>query len=267
MRSQTITLRLQDFWEAEGCLTVSPYSILADDGLTPALFFGALREGAWRACQLEEVVGFTAYGHHPGFRLHRRFQVILKGEAGEVQDVYLAGLQELGIDPGGHDIRLVPETWNSPCLAAHGCGWQVQIDWLRIGSIVYLRKVGNITPAPLPIRATYDLEPLFVFLREDIGQTDDLTMLGQDQRATYLREHADVTRINSIIDLIAIECDEAINKGLFIPAYDCVLACQRLVELLAARRERPSLELSDHRDRVAQLAHRCADAYLEIQHA
>jgi len=267
MTAETIALHLQEFWRAEGCLTAPQYAVLGDRGLTPALFFGALRNGTWRACQIEEVAGYSDFGQQPYLRLHRRFQVILKGEKGETQDVYLACLRELGVDPSGHDLRFVPESWDSPCLATRGYGWGVQLDWVRIGSICYLREVGGITPDPIPIRAIYDLEPLAMFMGEALEPADDLAPLAEDQFEKYVREQTDVARLNSIFDQVLKESDEAIDNGLFFPAYDLALVCQRLIETLAARRGHVLLDLSDHRDKVAQLAHRCANAYLEVQHA
>lgn len=267
MTSETITLHLQSFWRAEGCLTAPQYGVLSNRGLTPALFFGVLRDGTWQACQTENVAGYSDFGRRPYLRLHRRFQVILKGETRETQDVYLACLRKLGIDPTGHDIRFVPESWESPCLATHGYGWSVQLDWVRIGSICYLCEVGGITPDPIPIRAIYDLEPLTMFLGEDLERANDFVPLAEGQFEKYVRERTDLARLNSIFDQILKESDEAIDNGLFFPAYDLALICQRLVETLAARRGHVLLDLSDHRGKVAQLAQRCANAYLEVQHA
>ena len=59
---------------------------------------------------------------------HYQFQVILKPDPGNPQELYLKSLEALGIDPQKHDIRFVEDNWESPALGAWGLGWEVWLD-------------------------------------------------------------------------------------------------------------------------------------------
>ncbi len=43
-----------------------------------------------------------------------QYQVVLKPSPGDLQDLYLGSLIEIGIDPLKHDIRFVEDDWESP---------------------------------------------------------------------------------------------------------------------------------------------------------
>ncbi len=68
------------------------------------------------------------YGENPN-RLyqHHQYQVILKPSPDNVEELYLASLEALGVNPLDHDIRFVEDNWEAPTLGAWGLvgkfGW------------------------------------------------------------------------------------------------------------------------------------------------
>jgi glycyl-tRNA synthetase len=52
------------------------------------------------------------YGENPNrIQCHTQYQVILKPEPGDAQQLYLGSLEVLGIDVRAHDVRFVEDNW------------------------------------------------------------------------------------------------------------------------------------------------------------
>jgi glycyl-tRNA synthetase alpha chain len=79
--------------------------------------------------------------------------VILKPCPDNVQDLYLASLEHLGIDLAEHDIRFVEDDWESPTLGAWGLGWEVWIDGMEC-QFTYFSRWGH-RPQPPSVELTY----------------------------------------------------------------------------------------------------------------
>ncbi|KAF6152973.1 hypothetical protein GIB67_021578, partial [Kingdonia uniflora] len=57
----------------------------------------------------------SRYGENPNrLQRHTQFQVILKPDPGNSQDLFIRSLSALGIDVNEHDIRFVEDNWESP---------------------------------------------------------------------------------------------------------------------------------------------------------
>ena len=54
----------------------------------------------------------SRYGENPNrLQTHTQFQVILKPDPGNPQELYLGSLEALGIDIDAHDVRFVEDNW------------------------------------------------------------------------------------------------------------------------------------------------------------
>ena len=95
-------------------------------------------------------------------RLQRyyQFQVILKPSPDNVQELYLASLEAIGIDPLEHDIRFVEDNWESPTLGAWGLGWEVWLDGQEVSQFTYFQQCGGIDCKPVCAEITYGIEPV-----------------------------------------------------------------------------------------------------------
>jgi glycyl-tRNA synthetase len=94
-----------------------------------------------------------------------QFQVILKPDPGNPQDIYLESLQALGIDPAKHDIRFVEDNWQQPAIGAWGLGWEVWLDGQEITQFTYFQQCGGIDLDPVSVELTYGLERIAMTLQ------------------------------------------------------------------------------------------------------
>ncbi len=107
------------------------------------------------------------YGDNPN-RLfkHTQFQVITKPPIANLQEVYLASLEAIGIDLRQHDIKFEEDNWESPTLGAWGIGWQVMLDGLEITQFTYFQQCGGEDLDPIAAEITYGLERIAAFLQD-----------------------------------------------------------------------------------------------------
>lgn len=121
---QDALLRLAEYWASRGCLVVQPVNTKVGAGtLNPATFLRVLGPEPWRVAYVEPSVrpDDSRYGDNPNrLQTHTQYQVVLKPEPGDAQDLYLGSLEALGVDLGRHDVRFVEDNWASPALGAWG---------------------------------------------------------------------------------------------------------------------------------------------------
>lgn len=91
------------------------YNIQVGAGtMNPATFLRVNGPEPWNACYPEPSVrpDDSRYGDNPNrVQRHTQFQVIMKPDPGNPQELYLGSLQALGIDIKAHDIRFVEDNW------------------------------------------------------------------------------------------------------------------------------------------------------------
>src|SRR5271166_2869572 len=195
------------------------------------------------------------YGENPN-RLykHQQLQVILKPSPPDVIDQYLGSLEAIGIDLRKHDIKFEEDNWEAPTLGAWGIGWQVMLDGLEITQFTYFQQCGGIDLDLVPAELTYGLERLAAFLQNkdslyDVEWTHgvkyaDVRFQEELQFSVYNFELADVHTLWQLFDLHEKECQRLIamypkyeDKARFpvLPAYDQVLKCSNLFNLLDSR--------------------------------
>src|SRR5277367_1797195 len=112
---QGLILALQRFWASQGCVILQPYDMEVGAGtFHPATLLRALGPRPWKAAfvQPSRRPKDGRYGENPNRLQHfYQFQVILKPSPQDLQALYLASLEAIGIDPRLHDIRFVEDDW------------------------------------------------------------------------------------------------------------------------------------------------------------
>jgi glycyl-tRNA synthetase len=124
------------------------YTQVGAGTMNPATFLRVLGPEPWNVAYVEPSVrpDDGRYGENPNrFQLHYQFQVILKPDPGNPQELYLDSLKALGIDPRQHDIRFVEDNWEQPAISAWGLGWEVWLDGQEITQFTYFQQVGGVT--------------------------------------------------------------------------------------------------------------------------
>jgi len=218
------------------------------------------------------------YGENPyRFQQHYQFQVILKPDPGNPQELYLQSLQAIGIDAHKHDIRFVEDNWESPALGAWGLGWEVWLDGQEITQFTYFQQAGGFTLDPVSVEITYGLERIAMPLQghyhyRDLKWNQDYTMgevnyQGENEHSRYYFETADVERLRQMFDLFEKEANLALEKGLVLPAHDYILKCSHTFNVLDTRGAVGVTERQALFSRMRDLSHRSAQAYLNQRQA
>src|SRR5574341_514484 len=169
MTFQELILALENFWAKYGCVIQQPYDVEVGAGtMNPATFLRVLGPEPWNVAYVEPSRRPTdgRFGENPN-RLyqHHQFQVILKPNPPDVQEIYLGSLEAIGIDPLAHDIRFVEDDWESPTLGAWGLGWEVWLDGMESTQCTYFQQAGGIDCDPVSTELTYGLERLAMYVQ------------------------------------------------------------------------------------------------------
>jgi glycyl-tRNA synthetase len=276
MNFQNIILELQRFWGSQGCMIAQPYYTQVGAGTNnPATFLRVLGPEPWNVSYVEPSIrpDDGRYGENPN-RLQQffQFQVILKPDPGNPQELFLESLLAIGIDPAHHDIRFVEDNWNSPALGAWGLGWEVWLDGQEITQFTYFQQAGGMMLDPVSVEITYGLERIAMALQnvrhfQDINFNDhrtygDLFLQGEIEHSTYYFDTADVAHIRTMYDLFEAEAEVCLQKGLVLPAHDNVLKCSHTFNILDTRGAIGVTERQYFFGRMRDLSRRVAEAYL-----
>jgi len=284
---QTIIARLQAYWEAQGCVVVQPYHTEVGAGtFNPATFLRCLDARPWRAAYVEPSTRPTdgRYGENP-YRLghYYQYQVVIKPSPPDIQDVYLQSLVALGIDLAEHDVRFVEDNWEGPTLGAWGLGWEVWIDGMEATQFTYFQQLGGFDLDPITVELTYGLERLAMYLQgvdsvfdilwsrweEADGSLQTVTygdVYWENERefSTYSFEIADTDMLSKHFREYEVEAGRCLAARLPIPAYDYVLKCSHVFNMLDARGVISVTDRTMHIGRVRDLARKVAQLYLEV---
>ena len=274
---QSIILELQNFWSEQGCMIAQPYYTQVGAGTyNPCTYLRVLGPEPWNVGYVEPSIrpDDGRYGDNPNrLQQHHQFQVILKPDPGNPQEIYLQSLMAIGIDPAKHDIRFVEDNWNSPALGAWGLGWEVWLDGQEITQFTYFQQAGGIPVEPVAVEITYGLERIAMALQNvrhfkdiDFNGTrtyGDIFLQGEREHSTYYFETADVENIRKMYDLFEAEANSCLEKGLVLPAHDNVLKCSHTFNILDTRGAIGVTERQYFFGRMRDLARRVAEAYIE----
>ena len=274
---QQMILRLQAYWDQQGCALLQPYDMEVGAGtFHTATFLRAIGPEPWRAAYVQPSrrPKDGRYGDNPNRLQHYyQYQVVLKPSPPDIIDVYLASLQAIGIDLQANDVRLVEDDWESPTLGAWGLGWEVWLNGMEVTQFTYFQEVGSIACQPITGEITYGLERLAMYLQRvesvyDLQWTEgvsyrDVFHQNEVEQSTYNFELANVTVLFRHFDDYESEAKRMIEAGLALPAYEMVMKCSHTFNLLDARGAISVTERVAYIGRVRALARAVAQAYLE----
>jgi len=274
---QSIIFKLQKYWHEQGCLIWQPYHTEVGAGtMNPATFLRSLGPEPWNVAYVEPSIrpDDGRYGENPNrFYQHTQFQVILKPDRGNSQELYLGSLEAIGIDPQKHDIRFVEDNWAQPAISAWGLGWEVWLDGLEITQFTYFQQVGGISLDPIAVELTYGLERIAMALQgvrdfKDIQWNQhikygDVLLQNEQETSKYAFELADVERLRQMFDLYEAEAQVALENFQVLPAHDYVLKCSHTFNILDTRGAIGVTERQGYFRRMRALARSVAQVYVE----
>ncbi len=284
---QETVFALKRYWAERGVIMQEPFDAEVGAGtMCPETFLRVLGPKPYRVgyVQPSRRPADGRYGDNPN-RLykHQQFQLILKPSPDDVLDLYLGSLEAMGIDLSKHDIRFEEDNWESPTLGAWGVGWQVMLDGLEITQFTYFQQCGGVDLELVPAEITYGLERLVAFLQnvESIYDIEwapgfsyrDVRYLDELQLSVYNFEAADVGMLWDAFARHEGEAQRLIDGYAEAPslrypllaAYEQVLKCSNLFNLLDARGAISVTERVGIIARVRRLAVGVAKAWMDQQ--
>ncbi len=275
---QQIIMKLHAFWAEQGCVLWQPHNVQVGAGTNnPATLLRVLGREPWRVAYVEPSVrpDDGRYGDNPNrMQYYYQYQVILKPDPGNPQELYLQSLEALGINPREHDIRFVEDNWESPALGAWGLGWEVWLDGQEITQFTYFQQAGGIELNPVAVEITYGLERIALPLqgKNAVWQIDwmdngltygDMLLRAEIEHCTYYFEVADIDGLRQTYEVYERESKRALEAGLVAPAYDYILKCSHLFNVLDTRGAIGVTERASYFRRMREMTRRVARAFLQ----
>jgi glycyl-tRNA synthetase alpha chain len=288
---QGLILALQRFWADYGCVVLQPYDMEVGAGTShPATTLRALGPRPWNAAYVQPSrrPKDGRYGENPNrFQHYYQFQVILKPNPPNLQELYLASLSAIGIDPLVHDIRFVEDDWENPTLGAWGLGWECWCDGMEVSQFTYFQQVCGVDCFPVSGELTYGLERLAMYLqgvdngfelnfngREGAAKVTygDVFKQAEQEYSRHNFEHSDKDMLFKQFAMAESACKEYLAAGwadeahtrhlMVLPAYDQALKASHVFNLLDARGVISVTERQSYILRVRELTKACGEAWL-----
>ncbi|WP_374297096.1 glycine--tRNA ligase subunit alpha [Acinetobacter sp.] len=278
---QGLILALQNFWAEQGCVVLQPYDLEMGAGtFHTATFLRALGPETWNAAYVQPSrrPKDGRYGENPNRLQHYyQFQVVLKPNPSNIQQLYLDSLKAIGIDTLTHDVRFVEDNWESPTLGAWGLGWEVWLNGMEVTQFTYFQQVGGVECYPVTGEITYGLERLAMYLQGVDSVYDLVWTKGQFgtvtygdvfhqnevEQSTYNFEYAPVDKLFELFDFHESESNRLMQAELPLPAYEQVVKASHTFNLLDARGAISVTERQRYILRVRTLARAIAQSYVQ----
>ena len=276
---QQLILRLNEFWDRQGCVLLQPYDMEVGAGtFHTATFLRAIGPEPWNAAYVQPSrrPKDGRYGENPNRLQHYyQYQVVMKPSPADIQERYLASLAALGIDAKEHDIRFVEDDWESPTLGAWGLGWEVWLDGMEVTQFTYFQQVGGLDCKPVLGEITYGLERLAMALQGKENVFDLAWAPGVSYGDVYHQNEVEQSRYNFELSSEEMllrhfgdyegEAGRLIEAQCVLPAYEMVLKASHAFNLLDARGAISVTERAAYLGRVRSLARAVAQAYYDAR--
>jgi len=288
---QGLILTLHDYWAAQGCVILQPYDMEVGAGtFHPATTLRALGPKRWNAAYVQPSrrPKDGRYGENPNRLQHYyQYQVILKPNPPNLQELYLGSLAAIGVDMALHDIRFVEDDWESPTLGAWGLGWECWCDGMEVSQFTYFQQVCGIECSPVSGELTYGLERLAMYVQgvdnvydlnfnglegEEKVTYGDVFLQAEQEYSRHNFEHANTATLFRHFEDAEAECQALLAAGapcsegqrhrMVLPAYDQAIKASHVFNLLDARGVISVTERQSYILRVRNLAKACGEAFL-----
>jgi glycyl-tRNA synthetase alpha chain len=274
---QRIILKLQNYWDEQGCALLQPYDMEVGAGTShTATFLRAIGPEPWRAAYVQPSrrPKDGRYGENPNRLQHYyQYQVVLKPAPSHILELYLGSLDALGLDLKKNDIRFVEDDWENPTLGAWGLGWEVWLNGMEVTQFTYFQQVGGIDCKPITGEITYGLERLAMYLQNvdnvyNLKWTDtlsygDVYLQNEKEQSAYNFEHSDQAFLFEAFNAHEKQAKYLMEQQLALPAYEQVLKSAHTFNLLDARGAISVTERAAFIGRIRNLARSVAQSYYE----
>jgi glycyl-tRNA synthetase alpha chain len=282
---QHLIMKLQSYWDGQGCALLQPYDMEVGAGTShTATFLRALGPEPWRAAYVQPSrrPKDGRYGKNPNRMQHYyQYQVVLKPSPTDILDLYLRSLEALGLDLHKNDVRFVEDDWENPTLGAWGLGWEVWLNGMEITQFTYFQQVGGLDCNPITGEITYGLERLAMYLQGKENVFDlvwtlskrdgvereltygDVYLQNEIEQSTYNFEQSNAAELFKLFGLFESEAKRLLEAKLPLPGYEMILKAAHTVNLLDARGAISVTERAAYIGRIRTLSRLVAQAYYD----
>jgi glycyl-tRNA synthetase alpha chain len=149
---------------------------------------------------------------------------------------------------------------------------------MEITQFTYFQQCGSLELSPVSVELTYGIERICMYIQGmdsvfDIKWNKDITYRDVHRQGEYEFSHYNFNISNidlhfKLFDLYEKECLAILSYQpvkTVLPAYDYVLKCSHVFNMLDARGAISVTERVGYIARVRNIARRCAEQYLEIR--
>jgi glycyl-tRNA synthetase alpha chain len=278
---QQLILKLQTYWDAQGCALLQPYDMEVGAGTShTATFLRALGPEPWKAAYVQPSrrPKDGRYGENPNRLQHYyQYQVVLKPAPANILDLYLGSLEALGFDLKQNDVRFVEDDWENPTLGCWGLGWEVWLNGMEVTQFTYFQQVGGLKCRPITGEITYGLERLAMYIQgvESIFDLQwapgisyrDVYHQNEVEQSTYNFEQSNVPKLFELFAFYEADAKRLLEAKLPLPGYEMILKAAHTFNLLDARGAISVTERAAYIGRIRALSRQVAQAYLESREA
>ena len=283
---QEVILRLQEYWNKQGCALLQPIDIEVGAGTShTATFLRALGPEPWRAAYVQPSrrPKDARYGENPNrLHQHHQYQVVLKPSPVNIVDLSLGSRRAVGIDTSVYDSRFGEVYWENPTLGAWGLGWEIWMNGMEVTQFTYFQQVGGLECKPITGEITYGLERLTMYLqncdnvfdliytkwKDGLGQEHTLTYgdvfhQNEVEQSKYNFEASDPEKLFKQFDYFESEAKRLMELELALPAYEMVLKAGHTFNLLDARGAISVTERAAYIARIRNFSRAVAQSYYD----
>jgi len=286
---QQLIMKLQHYWDRQGCALLQPYDMEVGAGTShTATFLRALGPEPWRAAYVQPSrrPKDGRYGENPNRLQHYyQYQVVLKPSPADILDIYLGSLTELGLDLTRNDVRFVEDDWENPTLGAWGLGWEVWLNGMEVTQFTYFQQVGGLDCHPITGEITYGLERLAMYLQGKENVFDlvwtsskgdgveraltygDVYLQNEIEQSRYNFETSNAPELFKLFGLFEAEAKRLLEAKLPLPGYEMILKAAHTFNLLDARGAISVTERAAYIGRIRTLSRLVAQAYYDSREA
>jgi len=275
MTLQDMIFNLQQYWAKQGCNVLQPYDIeMGAATFHPAVFFGSLNSKPLsvafaQPCRRPKD---GRYGQNPNrYQHYYQFQALIKPAPDNIQELYLGSLEAIGIELKKHDIRFIEDDWESPTLGAWGLGWEVWLDGMEITQFTYFQQIGGLDVFPVSVELAYGLERIALYIQD----VDDIKDIRWNENTSYgdifYDREVEFSQFNfdalpgdlyfKIFEEYEVQIKDLLEKSLPFPAYDCLLKCSHIFNLLDGSGLISVMQRAVYIGRIRRMAKDCALTY------
>nr|WP_316641207.1 glycine--tRNA ligase subunit alpha [uncultured Roseateles sp.] len=274
---QQIILKLQDYWDQQGCALLQPYDMEVGAGTShTATFLRAIGPEPWKAAYVQPSrrPKDGRYGENPNRLQHYyQYQVVLKPAPANILELYLGSLEALGFDLKKNDVRFVEDDWENPTLGCWGLGWEVWLNGMEVTQFTYFQQVGGLDCKPITGEITYGLERLAMYLQGVESVYDlvyapgisygDVYHQNEVEQSTYNFEHSDVDFLLGAFASHETQSKYLMEQNLALPAYEQLLKAAHSFNMLDARGAISVTERAAYIGRIRDIARKVAKSYFD----